>query len=53
MDKEERLNIRLKSPLKRWFKKFASNKGGMSQVVVEHIENLKERTENGSEQPQK
>ena len=45
MGKDDRLNLRMKPRLKSWFKKYAARRGGMSKLVVEHVEELKQSEE--------
>lgn len=40
MAKRERLQLRMASPLKAWFERYAEPRGGMSRIVHGHVEEL-------------
>lgn len=45
MDKSDRLQLRIKPELKKWFKDFAEKRGGMSKTVQDQIIKWKNGTE--------
>ena len=43
MPREARLQVRMDTDLLGWFKEYAKDQGGMSEVVTRHILRLKSR----------
>lgn len=46
MPKTDRLQLRMDPELKRWYEKYAEPRGGMSQDVHTHVEELYEKETN-------